>query len=484
MTAGRSESAAEQTGRKGPGKAVPHLTVAEHRARGKAARAEVPRSSHAGWEPPAHRPDPVGLLEEQSTDRVPELVPIRYGRMLVSPFTFFRGGAYLMASDLAGTPSTGLRAQLCGDAHLSNFGGFASAERQLVFDINDFDETLAGPWEWDVKRLAASLEVAGRSRGFSVADRRSIVLATVGEYRNRMKEFASMPNLEVWYQHLDVTGISDQWRRQASGKQRKQFKRAVDKAQTKDSTRAFDKLTHIVDGEPRILADPPLIVPAEDLLPDVEREQLEQRLTSVLRSYRRTMQGDRRHLLESFRIVHIARKVVGVGSVGTRAWIVLLLGRDERDPLFLQFKEAQESVLSRFLGKSPQTNQGQRVVEGQRIMQASSDIFLGWDRIEGLDGQNRDFYVRQLWDWKASANVDAMPVTTMQTYSSACGWTLARAHARSGDRIAISAYLGGGDSFDRAIADFAGAYADQNERDYAAFAGAVKSGRLEAEEGL
>jgi uncharacterized protein (DUF2252 family) len=466
------------------GRKVVHLTPGERAARGKAARAEVPRSSHAAWDPPAHRPDPVELLEEQSADRVPELVPIRYGRMLVSPFTFYRGGAYLMASDLAATPNTGLRVQLCGDAHLSNFGGFGSPERKLVFDINDFDETTPGPWEWDVKRLAASFSVAGRDRSFAPKQRRSIVQGTVRQYRLEMRELAAASNLDVWYARLDETDLIAHWQQEASRKQIEVLERSAAKARTKDSMRAFAKLTHEVDGEPRIISDPPLIVPIEELLPEVERARLEDALTAVLRSYRRSLQGDRKHLLEEFRMVHVARKVVGVGSVGTRAWIVLLLGRDEGDPLFLQFKEAQDSVLARFVGRGSYSNQGQRVVEGQRLMQAASDIFLGWDRIQGMDDKARDFYVRQLWDWKASADIDGMSSSTMGFYGQACAWALARAHARSGDRIAIAEYLGKGDAFDLAIAEFAESYAEQNERDYAAFAEAVKSKRLVAETGL
>ena len=462
---------------------VLHLTIGERAARGKAARAEVPRSSHAAWEPPPHRPDPVTLLEEQAEDRVPELLPIRYGRMRVSPFTFLRGGAYLMASDLAGTPSTGFRVQLCGDAHLSNFGGFASPDRTLVFDINDFDETLPGPWEWDLKRLAASFAVAGRDRGFAASERRAMVVAMAGEYRRAMRDMAGRPNLEVWYSRLREADLRGMLQQLGSRKVVRKFDRTADRARAKDSIRAFAKLTREVDGSRRIVSDPPLIVPVEELLPHVERTRLEETLHAILRDYRRTLQGDRRRLLEQFRMVHVARKVVGVGSVGTRAWIALLLGRDDQDPLFLQFKEAQPSVLARFLGRGGYANQGQRVVEGQRLMQASSDIFLGWTRIEGVDGRSRDFYVRQLWDWKASADIDTMSESTLGLYGRLCGWALARAHARSGDRIAIAEYLGSGDVFDRALAEFAESYADQNERDYEAFQDAVRGGRLAAEAG-
>ena len=464
---------------------IPRLTPEERVARGKAARNESPRRSHGRWVPAAGRPDPVSLLEEQGTSRVPELVPLRYGRMLVSPFTFYRGAALIMASDLAATPRSGLRTQICGDAHLSNFGVFASPERQLMFDINDFDETLPGPWEWDVKRLGASFEIAGRDRGFSAADRRAVVAAGVAEYRTRMQQMAGMRNLDVWYAHIEVTKMFEQLSTLATKKQRAKAEANVAKARTRDSMQAFSKLTHEVDGQRRIISDPPLIVPIEDLIPaDADRRNVDAELQALIRSYRRTLETDRRELLESFHFVHAARKVVGVGSVGTRAWILLLLGRDGQDPLFLQAKEAQESVLERFIGRSRYPNSGQRVVAGQRLMQAASDIFLGWQRVNGLDGQVRDFYVRQLRDWKGSADVDTMTPNVMTAYARICGATLARAHARSGDRIAIASYLGTSDVFDRAVADFSVAYADQNERDYEAMVAAVKSGRLEAQTGL
>ncbi len=456
----------------------------ERVARGRAARSECPRSSHGRWEPAADRPDPVALLQEQAASRVPELVPLRYGRMLVSPFTFYRGAALIMASDLASTPRSGLRTQICGDAHLSNFGVFASPERQLMFDINDFDETLPGPWEWDVKRLGASFEIAGRDRGFAPDSRRAVVEAGVHEYRTRMGRFAAARNLDVWYAHIEISRVLADLESTVTKKQRAKARANVAKARTRDSMQAFAKLTHEVDGERRIVSDPPLVVPVEDLLPaGADREGVEEALRGLLRSYRRTLETDRRELLESFDYVHAARKVVGVGSVGTRAWILLLLGRDDQDPLFLQAKEAQESVLERFVGRSRYPNHGRRVVAGQRLMQAASDIFLGWERVTGLDGQPRDFYVRQLRDWKGSAEVDDMDPAAMTAYSRMCGAALARAHARSGDRIAIASYLGKGDTFDRAVADFAAAYADQNERDYAAMVAAVDSGRLEAETG-
>jgi uncharacterized protein (DUF2252 family) len=424
-------------------------------------------------------------LEEQAKGRVPELVPIRYGRMLISPFTFYRGAALIMAADLAATPRSGLNAQLCGDAHLSNFGVFASPERQMLFDINDFDETLPGPWEWDVKRLAASFEIAGRDRKFPRRERRAIVAAGVEEYRARMRQAAEAGNLDVWYAHIEVEALFDQLKARATGKQQAKAKASVAKARTRDSMQAFSKLTIDVDGERRIAADLPLIVPIEDLVPaGTERDATETELRNLIRSYRRTLETDRRHLLEDFHYVHAARKVVGVGSVGTRAWILLMLGRDGQDPLFLQAKEAQQSVLERFIGNSQYTNAGQRVVAGQRLMQAASDIFLGWQRITGFDGKVRDFYVRQLKDWKGSAVIETMSAPLMTLYSRMCGATLARAHARSGDRIAIASYLGKSDAFDCAIADFSAAYADQNDRDHQALVDAVNTGRLVAHEGL
>jgi uncharacterized protein (DUF2252 family) len=466
--------------------AVGRLNPAESAARGKTARAEVPRDSHAMFDPPPDRPDPIGLLEEQGKSRVPELVPVRYGRMMVSPFTFFRGAALPMASDLAATPVSGLAVQACGDAHLSNFGLFGSAERRLIFDVNDFDETLPGPWEWDVKRLAASLEVAARGNGFAGKQCREIVAAAVARYRQAMRSFARMTNLEVWYAHMDMDQMRAQFDAQLRPQQRKVVDKGLYKARTRDSMEELAKLCSVVDGQPRIIADPPLIVPIEDLIPDqTDRAALEQQFSGLIAKYRRTLETDRRFLLDQFRFADLARKVVGVGSVGTRCWIVLMLGRDDADPLFLQVKEAEASVLSRFVGASKYANQGQRVVAGQRLMQASSDIFLGWQRVEaGLDGQQRDFYVRQLRDWKFSVDIETMVPRGMRMYGEACGWTLARAHARSGDRIAIAAYLGGSDVFDRAIAEFAAAYADQNERDHKSLLAAVASGRIAAEPDL
>ena len=465
--------------------AVPHLTVAERVARGKAARAEVPRSRHAIFEPQSRRPDPIKLLERQAKTRVPELVPIRYGRMLVSPFTFYRGGALIMASDLAATPRSGLQVQCCGDAHLSNFGVFASPERQLVFDLNDFDETLPGPWEWDVKRLAVSMLIAARDNDFAAKDQDKIVLDTLESYRTAMAGFAGMNNLDVWYAHLEIEKVLKEFGSQLKPRGVKKTEKLITKARTKDSMAAFSKLTRIVDGEARIVAEPPLIVPIEDLAQGKERDEMFDGLHEILRSYRETLEHDRRALLEEFRLTDFARKVVGVGSVGTRAWIALMLGRDDQDPLFLQMKEAEASVLEEFLGPSEFANHAERVVTGQQLMQASSDIFLGWLRLEAVsDRPPIDFYVRQLRDWKGAGDIATMTPAAMAEYGRWCGWALARAHARSGDRIAIASYLGSGAVFERAIVEFSHAYAEQNERDYQALLAAIKSGRITATKGV
>ena len=463
---------------------VPHFTPAERVARGKAERAEVPRSTHADWDPPSNRRDPVDLLEEQARSRVQELVPIRYGRMLTSAFAFFRGGAYLMAADLAVMPRTGLHAQLCGDAHLSNFGSFAAPDRTIVFSVNDFDETLPGPFEWDVKRMAASFEVAGRDRGFDDVTRRQAVLATVRSYREAMAGFAAMRDIDIWYTRLDMTDVMRRWSAEVTAKELKQFDRDMASRHTKDNIRALNKLTYLVDGEHRIISDPPLIVPIEEVLPEGDHLGLVESMQQFLRTYRSSLPHDRRKLLERYRYVHAARKVVGVGSVGERAWILFLQGRDENDPLFLQFKEAEPSVLEPFLGKSEFAQHGQRVVEGQRMMQAASDVLLGWDRILAEDGVERDYYVRQLWDAKSSAHVELMPPHLFEVYGEVCGWTLARAHARSGDAIAMSAYLGKGTAFDLAMVSFSEAYANQNERDYKTVQDAVRDGRITAHMGL
>jgi uncharacterized protein (DUF2252 family) len=463
------------------------LSPAEREQLGKEARAKCPRSSHAIFEPAAKRPNPVKLLEGQAKSRVQDLVPIRYGRMLVSPFTFYRGAALIMTNDLSGTPSSGFTVQCCGDAHLSNFGVFASPERKLIFDINDFDETHAGPWEWDVKRLAASMAIAAQDREFPLKVQAQVVLDTVGSYRNAISQFAGMSNLEVWYAHLDIEALMGEVADQFKPKMVKRTEKGIAKARTRDSMQAFSKLTETVDGQARIAPSPPLIVPIDAIAEaeDMSREEVIEQLRSWLRIYHDSLPYDRRVLLDQFHLVDFARKVVGVGSVGTRCWIALMFGRDQEDPLFLQIKEAEASVMEGFLTRSVFSNQGERVVVGQRIMQATSDIFLGWLRIPaGLDGQARDFYVRQLRDWKGSAEIEQMAPAGMSAYGRLCGWTLARAHARSGDRIAIASYLGGGPSFERAIVDFSEAYAEQNKRDYDALARAAKTGRIHVQTGL
>jgi uncharacterized protein (DUF2252 family) len=455
--------------------------VTERAAAGRAARSVARRSTHAEWSPPANRRDPVAIIEAQDERRVPDLVPIRHGRMAASPFTFYRGAAAVMAADLASTPVSGFRVQTCGDAHLSNFGAFAAPDRRLVFDLNDFDETLPGPWEWDVKRLAASFALAGRDRGFKRSERSAALLASVRSYREAMRAFAGEGDLAVWYERLDVEEQLGKVEALDPGSVRR-FERGIAKARTKDSVRAMEKLTEVVDGEIRFVSQPPLIVPIEDLVPPGLAADLEAALREVIVSYRSTLPGDRQHLLDGYEFRRIARKVVGVGSVGTRAWVILMTGRDDEDPLFLQAKEADASVLEPYAGPSHFRNHGRRVVEGQRMMQAAGDIFLGWCVVNGLDGRDRDFYVRQLWDWKRSVEVENLSPVGLQAYANVCGWTLARAHARSGDRIAIAAYLGGGDNFDRAVCHFAESYADQSERDHAALCDAIASGRLEAVE--
>ncbi|MFI5010196.1 MAG: DUF2252 domain-containing protein [Solirubrobacterales bacterium] len=458
-------------------------TPAERAAAGKAARSEAPRSSHADWAPAKRRKDPVAQLESQAESRVPELVPIRYGRMARSAFAFFRGAAAIMAADLAPTPTSGLRVQLCGDAHLSNFGGFASPEREMLFDINDFDETLPGPWEWDVKRLAASLCIAGRDLRLDHVHCREVVVWAMRAYREAMRGFAEKTNLQVWYARLEaeeVLAIAGEMG--ATAKRLKNLERNIAKARAKDSERAVSKLTEVVDGELRFISAPPLVVPLHELLADVPRQEFESRMADLLDDYRASLAEDRRSLLDTYRFQGIARKVVGVGSVGTRAWVVLMVGRDEQDPLVLQCKEAQASVLEPYAGASDYANSGQRVVEGQRLMQAASDIFLGWLPAVGLDDQPRDFYVRQLWDGKLSVDIETMEFRQLRNYGRLCGWTLARAHARTGDRIAIAGYLGKSGVFEEALADFSTAYADQNELDYKELVGAIASGRIEAQD--
>jgi len=471
-----------------------HPSVAERAAAGKAARAHAPVGGLRGWEPADDRSDPVALLEEQNRTRVPDLVPVRHGRMMVSPFTFYRGAAKIMAADLAHTPRAGLIVQLCGDAHLSNFGVFASPERNLLFDLNDFDETLPGPFEYDVLRLAASFTIAARNNGFSDDDVRTVTLNVVRSYREGMAQFAGMRTLDIWYSRLseaELVSAMDMARATQKGKLAKKTSKALEKnarrgtakARTRDSMQALAKLAELVDGHYRIISQPPLVVPVRDFgsALGVSAEEAEAAVRQQLASYRAALPPDRRHLLERFRVVDVAHKVVGVGSVGNRAFIALLEGRDEQDPLFLQVKEATASVLEDHLPASEYDQPGERVVQGQRMMQAASDIFLGWTRGVQAD---RYLYWRQLRDMKGSAVVEAMVPMGMTFYAHACGWTLARAHARSGDPIAIAAYLGGSDKFDKAVTDFSRRYADQNTRDYEAFLEAVRSGRLSAREGV
>ena len=495
---------------------VKHPSLDERLNQGRTARDRVSPSSHTGWSPAADRPDPVGLLEQQDRTRESDLVPVRHGRMMVSPFTFYRGGAKIMAVDLKDTPVAGLRTQLCGDAHLSNFGMFASPERRLMFDLNDFDETLPGPFEYDVKRMAASFLIAGRNNGFSKGDARAAVMAAVAAYREAMAEFAAMPTMDIWYAHFDEdrfqTVIQDALaaetsaavkkekekakkakagkKEQKDAKQAKVAKEAVRraekslaKAHTRDSLQALSKLAELVDGKYRIVSQPPVIVPARDLAATfgMSPDDVVPALHDRFRAYRATLPDDRRKLLERFEIVDAARKVVGVGSVGTRAFIVLLEGRDAQDPLFLQIKEATPSVLEASLPRSRYRQHGERVVQGQRMMQAAGDIFLGWTK--GVD-TNRHFYWRQLRDMKGSVLVELMAPSTLRYYAQMCGWTLARAHARAGDPVAMASYLGRDDAFDRSITDFSERYADQNEQDYEQFVKAIRSGRLEATEGV
>ncbi|MFG2006259.1 DUF2252 domain-containing protein [Spirillospora sp. NPDC048911] len=461
------------------------LTPSERAAYGKEARAQRPRSSHGVYEAAEKRADPVDIIERQSAARLPELVPIRYGRMLESPFRFYRGAAAIMAADLGALPHTGITAQLCGDAHLLNFRLLASPERHLMFDINDFDETLPGPWEWDVKRLAASLVIAGRANGFPRRQRAAVVMDCVRGYRERMREFAGMRTLDVWYALDDADQLGAVQSKRVSGDARRRAAAAAARARTRTSAQAFVKLTRVVDGARRIASDPPLITPIRELLPGeegnrVEENRLEEALRALVADYGRSLASERRHLLSRYRVVDMARKVVGVGSVGTRCWIILMLGRDDEDALLLQAKEASESVLAPYAGASEYENQGERVVAGQRLMQAASDIFLGWQAVSGIDGRPRDFYVRQLRDWKGIAQPETMSPGLMALFGHLCGASLARAHARSGDPIAIASYLGGRDIFDRALASFAEAYADQNERDHQALVDAVRDGRVEA----
>jgi uncharacterized protein (DUF2252 family) len=473
------------------GHVATHPSVRERVAMGKDARLRAHRATQGVFEPASSRQDPVELLERQSRGRVPELVPIRYGRMLVSPFTFYRGAALIMASDLATTPNSGLKAQLCGDAHLSNFGLFASPERQLMFDVNDFDETLPGPWEWDVKRLAASAVIAAREQEFTVKEARTAAIEVGTGYRLEMARLAKMSTLDVWYSHVDVAQLladlqsaARSTRSKAEKRMASRSKQIVDKARTRDSLQALDKLTHVVDGQRKIVSEPPLIVPAEELFSRHQSNEILEQQRELIRTYRSSLQSDRRHLLEEFRLVQVARKVVGVGSVGTRAWILLLVGRDKNDALFLQAKEADAAVLEEFVAKSTFANHGERVVAGQHLMQAASDIFLGWEQVKDPDGVTHDFYLRQLRDWKGSFEVEGSIPPGLTRYVGVCAQSLARAHARSGDRIAIASYLGSSHSFDKAMGEFAETYADQNQRDYEAFKAATASGRIKAETGV
>lgn len=475
-------------------KKIKHPSVEERAAKGKSRRKKTPVSSHSGWVPAPDRPDPVALLEEQNLTREQDLVPVRHGRMLVSPFTFYRGAAKIMATDLKDTPRAGLVSQLCGDAHLSNFGVFASPERTLLFDLNDFDETLPGPFEYDVKRMAASFTIAARNNQYTKAETHDVTLTAVRAYREAMAEFAKMGTLDIWYARLSEEQLMETLELAVATQKGKALKKAahgmekvakqnVAKAHTRDSLQALSKLAERVDGEYRIVSQPPIVIPARELGESfgMSADELQRAVREQLRSYRATLPDDRRILLERFEVIDVARKVVGVGSVGTRAFIALLQGRDEQDPLFLQVKEATRSVLEDHLPKSKFKQPGERVVQGQRMMQAASDIFLGWTK--GVQ-DNRFLYWRQLRDMKGSAIVEGMKPLGMGFYANACGWTLARAHARSGDPIAIATYLGKSDKFDVSITDFSERYADQNDKDYQAFADAVRSGRLEASEGL
>ena len=464
-------------------------TVAERKALGKAARERVPLEAHAGFTPDPRR-DPVAMLLGQATSRVPDLVPIRHGRMLVSPFTFYRGAALVMAGDLSPTPTAGLTVQLCGDAHLSNFGAYASPERRLVFDINDFDETFPGPFEWDVKRLAASMVVAGRDNGFTEKQCRAQAVGTIESYRTAMRDFATQPILDVWYAHVNLEEAIAEYQASVSARDARRYKNDFEatqarlaKARGRNSRHAIRKLTTVVDGRRRIASDPPLLVPVTDMMGLDTASVLEQ-LRSLVSDYRETLQADRRHLLDQFTVTDIAHKVVGVGSVGTRAWVILFEGSDEREALVLQAKQAGPSVLSGYLGETQHGHEGERVVAGQRMMQATSDIFLGWLRARSVAGEPVDYYLRQLRDWKISAELERMDTRSMPLYGRLCGATLARAHARSGDRIAIAAYLGKTSAFEEAVADFAEAYADQNERDHAELVRAVTEGRVEAQTGV
>ena len=483
VAASTKPSAPGTGGDKTPGSGV-HRGREQNAAAGKAARQLAPLESHRDFSAAASR-DPVGLLLGQAKSRVPELVPVRHGRMLVSPFTYYRGAALPMAADLASMRSSGLRVQLCGDAHLLNFGAFASPERRLVFDLNDFDETLPGPFEWDVKRLVASMAVAGRNNGLGAKKRRRVALATAAAYRTAMREFAAMAVLDVWYARFDVEDALARLRSDMPKKAVRRAKTQMAKARTRDSTQALAKLCTVTGGQRQIVSDPPLIVPVEELAGHLDVDAVYWFLRRLFTGYTQTLPAYRRPLAQRFTLARVARKVVGVGSVGTQTWIMLMEPDDGLEPLLLQAKQAQRSVLAGYAGESEYRNQGERVVTGQQLMQTVSDIFLGWQPAP-LPGRGSAgyYYLRQLRDWKYSADTENMNAAAMTGYGRMCGWTLARAHARTGDRIAIAAYLGGSDTFDRAVADFGEAYADQNERDHAALAGAVASGRVQAQTGV
>lgn len=437
------------------------------------------------FQPATDRPDPVALLEEQAQTRLPHLVPIRYGRMLDSPFAFYRGAALVMATDLAAMRRSPVQTQLCGDAHLMNFGFYGTPERNLVFDINDFDETNPGPFEWDMRRLVASLEVAGRARGDKGKQRRAVVRAACEEYVRAVTAFAQMGTLRVWYSRLDADQMLQSAQASTSGRAvSKEAERAFAKFRTRTSLQALKKLTVIEDGRLRFRSNPPLLERADDALRGMTVEQMAQLLDATRSGYAETLTEEKRWLFSQYRLADVARKVVGVGSVGQRAWVALFIGRDESDPLFLQFKQAEASVLERFTAPSRYALHGERVVTGQRLMQAASDIFLGWEQVQLPTGEILDFYVRQLRDWKGSVEVESLPLEGFSEYARACAWTLAKAHARSGDREELAHYVGDGASFTEQLVAFAAAYADQNERDYEDFAAAVASGRLAAEVGV
>jgi uncharacterized protein (DUF2252 family) len=463
---------------------LPKVTVEERAARGKALRKQVPHESHALWSSPKKRGDPVTILERQAAERMSDLVPIRYGRMAASPFAFFRGGAALMAADLAGSPGSGLQAQLCGDAHLMNFGLFGTPERSLIFGLNDFDETLPGPFEWDVKRLAASMEIAGREMGLGDKERSSAVLGTLRAYREAMAEFAALRDLEVWYTRLSATELQAKLKASAGEKSGKEVERQIDRSLRRDHLRAFDRLLHVEGGVIRFVSEPPVLTPAEELLDGEERERYVEVIRAFLKQYRESLAPHVRALMERYRFTHIARKVAGIGSVGMRTWVVLFVGRDLGDPLLLQLKEAKRSVLEPYTAPTHYASQGRRVVEGQRFMRVASDPLLGWYQIRGFDGKAHDFYVRQLWDGKSSIDIGRLSPAGLRSYGEACGWTLARGHARSGDRIAMAAYLGDKDTFDRAVAASAAAYAETNKDDHRRLVAAIDQGRVKAQPGV